>query len=391
MNNIELEQFCKNLNEWFVENDFQGYDPYQLDASASGLIRKFPLLKQVRKLMKPFHVYIPKLSFVNFPKIYYPKALGLIIGGNVDLYSTTNDEKYLQQARELLGKLLELKSPNFKYLCWGHIFEWGSTIRYPSNTPVVCVTSPIAHALLDLFELTRDNDVLEMCRSVSQYLRFENNYSVIDDEKICLHYSPIEKDLAVNPTAQAAAFLMRLSKYATGAETKTFARKLTNYVLAKQNADGSWNYSETSSMIDNRHTVFVIEALSIIQNLEPRAEISFAIRTGLDYYRTNLMDGFLPKWTRDQTYPIDIHDVAQCIILYNQIAEPHMAEQIINFVIEKMSNGKDEFYFKYFKNSKVNKNVFFRWGQAWMYKALCQFIGSDVTNDHNKNWQVDES
>jgi hypothetical protein len=54
--------------------------------------------------------------------------------------------------------------------------------------------------------------------------------------------------------------------------------------------------------------------------------------------------------------------------------EKEFAQQILNFTIEKMSNGKDEFYYKYFENGKVNNSVFFRWNQAWMYVAVAKLL-----------------
>jgi len=52
----------------------------------------------------------------------------------------------------------------------------------------------------------------------------------------------------------------------------------------------------------------------------------------------------------------------------------HRAEQIIDFAIKKMSNKRDEFYYKYFGNGRTNQTVFFRWGQAWVFKALSLFL-----------------
>jgi len=66
-NNESIQEFILNISKWFKLNEYKGLDPYQLDEKASGLIRRFPFLKYVRKLLKPFHALIPKSSFSSFP------------------------------------------------------------------------------------------------------------------------------------------------------------------------------------------------------------------------------------------------------------------------------------------------------------------------------------
>jgi hypothetical protein len=56
------------------------------------------------------------------------------------------------------------------------------------------------------------------------------------------------------------------------------------------------------------------------------------------------------------------------------------AEKIINFAINKMSNKRDEFHYKYFENGRRNQTVFFRWGQAWMFKAVSLFLERKCIN-----------
>jgi len=367
-------EVCKNLNIWFEKNDFKGHDPYQLDQKASSFIKKIPALKYVRKALKPLHVFIPTSSFTKLPKIFHPKALGLIIGGNAQLYSITNDSKYIEQSYVLIDILNQLRNTDYKYHAWGSPFEWGSNPRYPVNTPAVCLISPIANCILDFYEINKDETVLELCESISKHIIEENGYLEIDDNTYCLYYSPVDKNLVVNSNALAASFLTRLSMHVNDPELQIFAMKLVKFVISKQRTNGSWNYSNTSQVIDNRHTCFVLESLYIINRLFPDKAIEEACEKGLLFYRNNLMDRDFPRWSDKKTFPIDIHDVAQSILLFSEINDTETASKIITFAIDKMSNGNDEFYYKYFKKGRVNKNVFYRWGQAWMYYAIAKYI-----------------
>jgi len=94
----------------------------------------------------------------------------------------------------------------------------------------------------------------------------------------------------------------------------------------------------------------------------------------LNYYKNNLFEDYIPKWAPDQTYPVDIHDVAQSIITFTDVGDMTFARKIIDFSFTQMFNGKDEFYYKLSRSGKVNKTAFIRWGQAWMFIALSKYL-----------------
>ncbi len=367
-------EFEKNLSNWFIRNEYKGHDPYQLDEKVSGLLSKMPFLKYTRKALKPFHVFIPNSAFQNLPKIYHPKALGLIIGGNSYLYKITGDKELLENNKTLLELLIELRNKDYNRYAWGSPFEWGSEPRYPVNTPAVCLIIPIANSLLDYYEFSRYRLPLDICIDIIEHILKENGYSTKPDGSICLNYSPLDKNEVVNSNALAAGFFFRLSHITGDKEIKQIAQKITEWVIKSQLEDGSWHYGNMSKVIDNRHTGFILESLGSIKNYWDYEKLKIAYSRGMEFYINKLTENGLPKWSCDTLYPIDIHDVAQALLTYIADGKTDLALSLANFAIEKMSNGEDEFYFKYFKNGKVNRNVFIRWGQAWMYYALVKII-----------------
>jgi hypothetical protein len=359
------------MHDWFVSQNYKGIDPYQMDEKAFAILKYVPLFSTIRSILKPFHSRIPSSAFSKFPPIYHPKAIGLIIAGNCYLYRITRDNSLLSENNRLLHILASLKNPKFGNACWGHPFEWGQDIRYPFNTPMVCVQAPVIQSLLDYYDVSKNEDVLNLAKSALKWIVDEVE---MDDfgESISLCNSPLTTDHVHNSNIMAAAVLYRYNDISKQPLFTDMADKLTLFTIDCQNPDGSWNYSDNSLTIDNRHTGFILSALSKIYRYKQDDEIKKSLELGTEYYYSNLFENEIPKWSPEQTYPVDIHDIAQAIITATDLRNYHLANKIIKFAVEKMSNGRDCFYYKLFENGDVNKAIFIRWGQAWMYYALCK-------------------
>ncbi len=371
MKNEGLYEIVSQMHDWFVSQDYKGIDPYQMDEKAFSILKAFPLFSWIRRVLKPFHSKIPSSAFSKFPPIYHPKAIGLIISGNSYLYQITGDNSLLSENNRLLQILTSLKSVEFNNACWGHPFEWGQNPRYPFNTPLVCVQTPVIQSLLDYYEVSKNKDALNLAKSALQW--------IVDDvkrddfgESVSLHNSPLTTDHVHNSNIMAAAVLYRYDNICKQPLFTDLADKLAYFTLDCQNPDGSWNYSDTSLTIDNRHTGFILSALSKVNQYNQDDRVVKSLELGANYYYNVLFDNGIPKWSPEQTYPVDIHDVAQAIITATDLGNRHLANRIITLAVEKMSNGKDCFYYKLFENGAVNKAIFIRWGQAWMYYALCK-------------------
>jgi len=374
-------EICRRMRPWFQEQNYAGIDPYLLDERAFGLLQ-LPLVGmvvgKVRRLLKPLHPWIPRRVFTSLSPVIMPKALGLIVGGNSSLYRIDQEEDYLEENRRLLDLLIEHRSPGFQYLCWGQPFAWGSAPRYPPHTPAVCVTSPIAHGILDHYEVSRDQMALTLADSAANYLMAENGYKDFRNS-LCLHYGPTNPNLTYNSNIMAASFLLRLSRITTSEAHRSFASKALRFVIEGQNPDGSWYYTDSrggsrlNTMIDSRHSGFVLEHLKIAMDILKREDVGQAIERGWAYYTQALFDGRVPKWSPTQTYPVDIHDVAQAIITPVRMNKLDFAAEVVKFALDKFFDGNNQFYYKLFKDGRVNRTVFIRWGQAWMFRALSLF------------------
>ncbi|MBN1661656.1 MAG: hypothetical protein JXA93_24895 [Anaerolineae bacterium] len=372
---------CGDMRTWFREQEYAGIDPYLLDERVFSA-RRYPVigpaLGWVRRMLKPLHPWIPRRVFTTFSPVIMPKALGLIVSGNSFLYQLAPHPELLDENRRLLDLLVAHRSPGFDHLCWGQPFSWGSNPRYPPHTPAVCATSPIAHGILDHYDVSGDARAVEMAQEVADYLMLDNGYDDLGDS-LCLYYGPTNRDLAFNSNAMAASFLAWLSHVTGDRAQADFAARAVRFVVEGQNEDGSWYYTsagrngEPNRTIDNRHTGFVLEHLHIASDRLEDDAAAAAIDRGWDYYQEFLFDGPVPRWAPDQSYPVDIHDVAQAILTPVQLGRLDFAARVVEFALRNLFDGKDQFYYKLFADGRVNQTVFLRWGQAWMYKALGSF------------------
>jgi hypothetical protein len=273
-----------------------------------------------------YHYYrynpFPKFMFYFIKKITIPKALGLIIRGNVSLYKSTNETSYLEENKKIIQILIDYKHKDFKYPCCGWPFEWrGGGLKYPKDYPIAVVSSEIGHAFLDQYECTQDKSLLEICKGIGNFLIKENGYKEVKDN-ICFYYVNLLPEVLVhNTNVYSASFLARLGQY-NDEDFNELVQKAVKFTLNYQNEDGSWYYYATPFLpkgekglyLDNRHTGFTLVALKWINEIFESKEIRNAIDSGWKFYREKFFDGAIPKSHIDSTYPVDMHNVSQAII-----------------------------------------------------------------------------
>ncbi|MHA1428515.1 MAG: hypothetical protein ACTSQI_21230 [Candidatus Helarchaeota archaeon] len=308
-------------------------------------------------------------------KITIPKALGLIIRGNASLYKVKEDTSFLDENNKLIRILIDNAHKDFCYPCWGWPFKWKSLdLTFPKDYPIAVVASEIGHAILDQYECTRDKALLETCEGIGNFLIKENGYMECND-CICFYYSNLDKYLVHNTNVYSASFLARLNQYVSNRNYGELVVKSVKFTLNHQNGDGSWFYwappfTEKNRTIDNRHTGFTLVALKWINDIFEIKEIEDSVNKGWKFYRESFFEGPMPKNRANSVYPIDMHDIAQAIITSVEFNDVRFAEDITSWAIWNMSNKKDVFYYQKYNDRKICRMPFFRWTQAWMYRAL---------------------
>jgi hypothetical protein len=373
---LKLLAYCR-------ANDWAGYDPY--DALNSKLFKYLPFLNF--KLARLAFTQILKRSPFNFrpllliPKTENPKAIALFLMAFLKLkrLGLLENEDLITLMTQ---KLINLRSPNNSYWCWGYSFPWQTrTIIVPRGAPNLVCTSFVANTLLDAYERKGESQYLSMATSAVEYILNEL-YWTEGDSTACFSYPlPGLQTRVHNANFIGAALLCRIYKHCGEKKFLEPALKVARYSAAKQHEDGSWDYGEHSTQrwVDNFHTGYNLCALWSIGQYAGTSEFESHISRGFEFYRNHFFrEDNAPKYFHDRTYPIDIHSVAQSIITLlalKDLGENNisLAQSVFEWSMTHMWDEKGYFYYQVFSFFK-NRISYMRWSQAWMLLALSTML-----------------
>jgi len=386
----EFQDIALRLLAYCADNQWAGYDPY--DALNSKVFRALPFIKSryarlaLTQGMKRSPLNLRPLLLV--PKTPNPKGLALFVSALVKLAKLNLLEKpaLLEMAVDLL---MDSRSKESIYSCWGYNFDWQSrTALVPKGTPNVICTSFAANALLDLYEFTRGAEYLSMAKSAAEFI-----LKVLYREAPACYfaYTPMERPPVHNASLMGAALLSRVFKETGDVSWLKPALKAARYSVQKQHSNGSWAYGEldTQGWIDNFHTGFNLCALRRIAGYADTREFEASLQTGFTFYQSHFFEnGCIPKYYHNNTYPIDIHSIAQSIITlvaFEDFGKQNIsqAESILVWAVEHFWSPRNYFYFqkgRFF----TNRIPYMRWSQAWMLLAIASLLETQVPHEIQK-------
>lgn len=373
-----IRQSITKLLDYCMRNNWAGFDPY--DGLNSTIFRAIPFVQN--RIGKLIFTQVMKRSPINFrpillvPKAENPKALALfcstlLILSKMQLFK--NDALIFH----ILSRLIELKSPNRPYYCWGYHFDWQARDGFlPQFDPNIICTTFAGNALLDAFDKFSDGKYLDMAISAGDFLLNGLNITKNNDE-ICFSYTPHEWSQVHNANLLGAAFLSRL--YSITQEKKFLepAQSAVHFSIRRQHKDGSWPYGEnkTQQWIDNFHTGYNLVALKKFAEYTGNTEVTENIKKGWQFYKDNFFTDYgVPKYYHNQTYPIDIHAIAYSIVTLAEFkafdaGNIDFAKRILTWSLKTMRN-KDGYFFYQKKRFYINRISYMRWSQAWMLYAI---------------------
>ena len=250
-------------------------------------------------------------------KDYNPKALGLFLSATADLYRLSGDERYRSLSYGFIDHLVRHKSSSCYGACWGYNFDWQSRSFFlPRLTPTVVVTSFVANAFLDAYQVFGEERLLDVARSSCGFMLNDLN-RMYRKEGLCFSYSPLDRSVIHNANILGAHLLARVGHVTGEKKLKDTASDSVDFAVRHQNPNGSWYYGEDRNQrwMDNFHTGFVLDCLYDCIDLIPRFDLLPNLEKGLKFYVDHffLPDG-TPKYYHDQVFPIDVHSCAQSII-----------------------------------------------------------------------------
>jgi hypothetical protein len=389
---IKIEEAFYALERWIDRNGWESYDVCDVKAlplflfinnfRQKNVLGKY-LAHPFLKLEESHTSLLRKLFMVK--KNIFPQAIGLIARTYLSVYRYTNNHSYLAQALKCLNWLEQHPSKDYSNLCWGQPYDWTSREIIPKHTPRTTVTTIVAGAFLDAYELNGERKYLDVAKSSCDFFIDDLNWKEDEQGTLCFSYTTKDNFHIHNANMLAAAILIRTWHHCKNRKYKKMGTKAIKFTLKHQNKDGSWYYwappDKVIGKIDNYHTGFILESLEVIRRyLGKSFQYDNVIDSGLDFYLNNFFEnGIIPKMFPGDTYPINIQSCAQSIITFGELKDryPDLKERsikIAQWTIENLYHQDGYFYHQIRKGGYVDKTPYIRWAESWMLRALSFLI-----------------
>ena len=396
----KLSTALNQLDTWIEKEKFQGWDPY--DALNSPILKTLSFENRLAgiiwvQLLKRLPVNLR--SLLRVPKGYNPKGMGLFLSSYLRKFQMTGDKTHLEKVDFFSQWLRENISPGYSGACWGYNFDWPNRVFYaPAGVPTVVTTGFIGIFLLELARAAQNHPELvqedftpaELACSACDFVLLDLNRSSFAEDEICFSYTPMDTSKVHNANLLGGQLLAEVFQFG-GQKDASLAENVlrcTRYSVRRQRSDGAWIYGEdgNNAWVDNFHTGYVLLSLRKIGQCLETNEFNVSVEKGYKFWKYNffLPDG-IPKYYDTNTYPIDIHCVAQAILTFigfrDMDAEAlSIAQHVANWGIEKMQDPQGFFYFQRNRHY-VNRIPYMRWAQAWMQQALIELsMAEDMIN-----------
>ena len=379
-----FEHSFHKLQQYVEKENYKGWDPF--DGLNSILFQSLPFIKNI-PLFRLIWIQLFKRNPINFrtitgvPKEHNPKALGLFLSGYCRLYNHNPNPYYLEKIQFLADTLLHLQNKNFSGACWGYNFDWQARAFFqPKNTPTVVATSFIVEALLNAYKITNNQIYLTTALSAKDFILKDLNRTYDTNGNFCFSYSPQDQTQVFNAGLLGAKTLSLIYEHTKELHSIDEAKKVVQYVVNHQNSDGSWTYGTLPfhQWVDNFHTGYNLEAISIYQRISGDASFASTIEKGLAYYLNNFFTASgISKYYNTKIYPVDIHAPAQLIVTLDKLGilsqHQELVQKVLQWTIENMQDSKGYFYYQKKKYLTI-KIPYMRWANAWMFYALSHYL-----------------
>ncbi|MFQ5708107.1 MAG: hypothetical protein ACE5HO_11690 [bacterium] len=261
----------------------------------------------------------------------FPIADAHFAMGFAYLYRATGEDKYYEKAVHFLETLEKTRCPGFEHYGWGYPFNW-MTNSGPTrvNTPLITTTPYVYEAFAAVYEIDREARWLRVLCSIAEHVA--NDYyemEISEKVRVCSYIAVPRNQPApgrfrpiVNSNAYRAFMLTEAARRFVNESFWEIAQGNLNFVLESQQPDGSWFYAagKTDPFVDHFHTCFVLKNLIKIERLTGHKKCQEAIKRGLAFYLTQLLDGHgLPKpfakTPRVTLYRRELYDYAESLNL----------------------------------------------------------------------------
>jgi len=373
-----IKQSALKVEKWVEDHDYKGYDP------ADGLTSFLRPLTFGNLFLNRLLLQLVWRSPINIRPLLGVKPLDSFIGrgymarGYLTMLKITGNENYKNKAVSCLEWLKNNKAPGYKNYSWGKMFDFASRGGWQRKfEPITVWTSLIGQAFLDAYEITDNEEYLNIASSICDWiLEIPRNQT---DSGICLNYTASGNGNCTihNQSMLGAAMLARTAKLNGNPEYLQVAKEAIKFTCTRQLPDGSWYYGEGPKWywIDNFHTGYNLDALKCYIESTGDKTYENNLKQGFDFFKNNFFEPTgRPKYYHNRTYPIDSQCASQAIetlVNFSEYDESslELGVKVAKWTIENMQERTGYFYFMRYPLMTL-KVPMIHWAQATTYKAL---------------------
>lgn len=391
------QEWISDLERYIRAQGLRGYDPF--DVKQHPWIRAAQTRPLLRKASSGLCDLFPTLSrkLLKIEPTENPKAFALVALGALRMYALWNDPEHLALAVKQLDWLEAHVSPGYAGPCWGYPFNIKAVgLETPIGTPVLVVSAIAGFAFLEAHAVTGEARYLDVARGIAQYVMTDLPPMREEDGSWCLPYTPTDKRRVHNASLLGAELLVRVAQCTGEAALVAHALPAIEFTLRRQHEDGTWFYGEWRpgepyergilEFVDHLHTGYVLRSLQTIGHALPEehAELAgrclAAMKKGFAFYKEHLHQGvYLQPINQFAKWPTDIHTCAESVLCPSVLKGELMPARGMATLCLKWAhwNLRDPrtglpYYRQYpWFTSKI---TFPRWGVAWMYYALAEYL-----------------
>jgi hypothetical protein len=390
----QIESVVLRFGRWLdrfgeTSHDYQSYFASGLGRRAKALYYRRPLLGTLAVApMVLSEAFLPSARGLFAAPQRFPIADAHYAMAYAFMAERFGKDAYYRRAVHFLEVLKDSRCPAYEDYGWGYPFHWETrTGCIRAGTPLITTLPYVYEAFAHVHRLDGADDWRRIMRSIAEHaLTAYRDLAVGPDGATCA-YTPSPEDPCgvVNASAYRAFLLTQAAHDLADERYLRVAERNLNFVLAAQEADGSWPYAIDGQrgFVDHFHTCFVLKALAKIEQLTGSPRCTEAIARGVGYYVVQLFDADgLPRpfarAPRLTVYRRELYDYAECLNLAVLLRGrfPSLDARLSRVVVDVLQRWvKPDGSFRTRQLLVGWDNVpLHRWAQAQMFRSLCVFV-----------------
>ncbi len=383
------QEWLGELEAWLAAHGTVGHDPF--DIKAHPHIRALQERPFLRKASTVLCDAFPRASrrWLGVAPTENPKTHALLAIGRLRIHQITGDTAPLEAALVHLRWLRDHACAGFSGLCWGYPFAVkGAGVDIPARSPIAVVGAIAGEAFLLAHHITGAPEHLEAAQSIARHFMEDLPRLGECDRTFCFAYGTEDRRAVHNANLLVAQHLLDVAVETDDEVIARAALCAVQFTLDAQRPDGAFPYgamlpgarqeAALMALVDHHHTGFVLRSLTAVNAHAQSAVIKDALKRGYNFYRSLLDASGMPHGEHG-TYPVDIHACAEAILCHASLEKDFMGARqqstlALRWAWACMRDPKDgaPHYRKY--KGFTSKVACPRWGVAWMYRALAEYL-----------------